>query len=204
MTKNAQQALKYLMQSTNYNVRFCLICNYISRIDEALQYYRDYHYDGTEHVYLKHQITSSDKTNKYISIPENIQGISKQKGLELASSWLVNDVFVLDASFTYSDSTQEGVDEIRRAKNIGSVNLLWRSTGDFTVNVNAQYNGEQTDINSKTLDAFTLVNVNANWTATDKLNVYLRLDNLFDESYQEVFGYQTLGFGASLGVRFSL
>lgn len=45
------------------------------RIDEALQYYRDYHYDGTEHVYLKHQITSSDKTNKYISIPENIQGI---------------------------------------------------------------------------------------------------------------------------------
>jgi len=55
-----------------------------------------------------------------------------------------------------------------------------------------------------TLDAFTLVNLNVSWTATDKLNVYLRLDNLFDESYQEVFGYQTLGFGASLGVRFSL
>lgn len=140
----------------------------------------------------------------WASSPENIQGISKQKGLELASSWLVNDVFVLDASYTYSDSTQEGVDEIRRAKNIGSVNLLWRSTSNFTVNANAQYNGEQTDINSKTLDAFTLVNVSANWTATDKLNVYLRLDNLFDESYQEVFGYQTLGFGASLGVRFSL
>ena len=37
MTKNAQYALKYLLQSYNKNVRFCLICNYISRIDEALQ-----------------------------------------------------------------------------------------------------------------------------------------------------------------------
>ena len=37
MTKNAQYALKYLIQSFNTNVRFCLICNYISRIDESLQ-----------------------------------------------------------------------------------------------------------------------------------------------------------------------
>lgn len=38
MTKNAQQALKYLLQESNDNVRFCLICNYISRIDESLQH----------------------------------------------------------------------------------------------------------------------------------------------------------------------
>lgn len=37
MTKNAQQALKYLLQSYCYNVRFCLICNYISKIDESLK-----------------------------------------------------------------------------------------------------------------------------------------------------------------------
>jgi len=37
MTKNAQQALKYLLQSSNYNVHFCLICNYISKIDESLK-----------------------------------------------------------------------------------------------------------------------------------------------------------------------
>lgn len=37
MTKNAQQALKYLLQKYPENVRFCLICNYISRIDESLQ-----------------------------------------------------------------------------------------------------------------------------------------------------------------------
>ena len=37
MTKNAQQALRYLLQDYSSNVRFCLICNYISRIDEGLQ-----------------------------------------------------------------------------------------------------------------------------------------------------------------------
>jgi DNA polymerase III delta prime subunit len=37
MTKNAQQALKYLLQTSSYNVRYCLICNYISKIDESLQ-----------------------------------------------------------------------------------------------------------------------------------------------------------------------
>ena len=37
MTKNAQQALKYLLRGIDGNVRFCLICNYITRIDESLQ-----------------------------------------------------------------------------------------------------------------------------------------------------------------------
>jgi replication factor C subunit 3/5 len=37
MTKTAQQALKYLLQSSLTNVRFCLICNYISKIDDSLQ-----------------------------------------------------------------------------------------------------------------------------------------------------------------------
>ena len=37
MTKNAQQALRYLLQNYSKTVRFCLICNYISRIDEGLQ-----------------------------------------------------------------------------------------------------------------------------------------------------------------------
>lgn len=39
MTKTAQQALRFLIQETAFtsNVRYCLICNYISRIDSSLQ-----------------------------------------------------------------------------------------------------------------------------------------------------------------------
>jgi hypothetical protein len=45
------------------------------RVDEALEYWIDYHYDGTEYTFLKHQVTADDKTNKYITISENIIGI---------------------------------------------------------------------------------------------------------------------------------
>jgi hypothetical protein len=44
------------------------------RIDEALQFYWDYHFDGTEMIYYKHQVTEEDKVNKYIILPENIIG----------------------------------------------------------------------------------------------------------------------------------
>ena len=37
MTKNAQNALKLLIQQYNKNIKYCLICNYISRIDKPLQ-----------------------------------------------------------------------------------------------------------------------------------------------------------------------
>ena len=37
MTKTAQQALKQLLQCSTQNVRYCLICNYISKIDESLK-----------------------------------------------------------------------------------------------------------------------------------------------------------------------
>lgn len=44
------------------------------RIDEALKYYWDYHFDGTEKIYYKHQVTQTDKDNKYITLPENVLG----------------------------------------------------------------------------------------------------------------------------------
>jgi hypothetical protein len=45
------------------------------RIDEALQFYWDYHFDGTERLFYKHVVTASDKTNGYITIPDNIIGV---------------------------------------------------------------------------------------------------------------------------------
>ena len=47
------------------------------RIDEAVSFWRDYHYNGSQLVYLKHQITQEDKDNGYITLPERLLGISK-------------------------------------------------------------------------------------------------------------------------------
>lgn len=44
------------------------------RVDEALRYYWDYHFDGSDKTYFKYKITADDKVNKYIELPENIIG----------------------------------------------------------------------------------------------------------------------------------
>ena len=47
------------------------------RVDQALSYFYDFHYDGTEKYYLKHQLTSTDITNQYITVDEKVIGINK-------------------------------------------------------------------------------------------------------------------------------
>ena len=46
------------------------------RIDEAISYWRDYHYNGSQLIYLKHQITEQDAQNGYIDLPAGLLGIS--------------------------------------------------------------------------------------------------------------------------------
>jgi hypothetical protein len=40
------------------------------RIDEAIQYYQEYHSDAVKRVFVKHQLTAIDVANNYIVLPE--------------------------------------------------------------------------------------------------------------------------------------
>lgn len=42
------------------------------RVDEALQYYQEYHSDGIVRTFHKHVVTQQDYDNDFITIPENI------------------------------------------------------------------------------------------------------------------------------------
>jgi hypothetical protein len=42
------------------------------RIDEALQYFREYHPDGKRRYYVKHQVTQNDIDNKYIDLVSDV------------------------------------------------------------------------------------------------------------------------------------
>lgn len=47
------------------------------RIDDALALYEQYHYDGTEKVWLAHAVTENDKSNKYIKLADSIVGVAR-------------------------------------------------------------------------------------------------------------------------------
>ena len=45
------------------------------RIDDALAKFRDYHFDGTVHLYLPYQVSAQDIENRYVTLPEHIVGV---------------------------------------------------------------------------------------------------------------------------------
>jgi len=47
------------------------------RVDESLEYFREYHSDAIFRTFLKHQVTATDVTNEYITIPDNIVQVSR-------------------------------------------------------------------------------------------------------------------------------
>ena len=47
------------------------------RIDDALQLFNEFHYNGTERVYLAQAVTAADIMNKYINLPDCIIGITR-------------------------------------------------------------------------------------------------------------------------------
>ncbi len=71
------------------------------RVDEAVSFWRDYHYNGSQMVYLKHQITEADKENGYVPLPQGLLGISKIFDMDTSIStgtgmFNVNYQFVLN------------------------------------------------------------------------------------------------------------
>lgn len=47
------------------------------RVDEAIQYYQEYHSDATIRTYVKHLVTADDVSNEYITLSSNVLYVSK-------------------------------------------------------------------------------------------------------------------------------
>lgn len=58
------------------------------RIDDAFQYYFQYHFDAVETMYWAHQLTQEDVDNRYLTVANNIIGITRI--FPLSSTWTKN------------------------------------------------------------------------------------------------------------------
>lgn len=84
MTKNAQQALKYLLQSCCQNVRFCLICNYISKIEESLK---------NEFIHVRFNQLPKQDIHKFLkNIAENEQIELSDNGIDIIQQLYKSDI----------------------------------------------------------------------------------------------------------------
>lgn len=71
------------------------------RIDDAISYYHDYHFDGTQKVFLAHQVTAQDIANKYIDIPEAVIGVVNI--FDVGDSYSTNNLFNIRYQIALND-----------------------------------------------------------------------------------------------------
>ena len=71
------------------------------RIDEALGYFIDFYYDGSEKSYLQYAITQTDIDNQYITLPDNVIGAV---GIfDLGSLYSTGDIFNITYQIALND-----------------------------------------------------------------------------------------------------
>jgi vitamin B12 transporter len=74
------------------------------------------------------------------------------------------------------------------------------------LNVGAIYNGRMRDIEflgSPVLDDYLLVSLSGSYDISPNIRLFGRIENLLNEDYQEVFGFETAGIAAYGGLRIS-
>ncbi len=137
----------------------------------------------------------------------NRAGKSRRRGVEVEGNWTVSRALRLTGSATWQHTTQNTAREIRRPKFLTSAAFHWQVPGQaIGISLGADHNGKMTDTDFGTfstisLKAYTLVHGTIHYDLSENIQLYLRGENLFDENYNEVFGFAGQGRGIYGGVR---
>lgn len=127
--------------------------------------------------------------------------------------WTLLDTEVLDSGYAEGPAATfvEGEALLRRPGNQLRLAADWTATDAVAVDAAVRRVGERSDrdfatfpATPVTLDAYTVVELGAEIRLHERAVVTVRGENLFDEAYQEVFGYAAPGRAVYLGGRFSI
>lgn len=121
-------------------------------VDSALQYFQEFHHDGTEHWYTKHQITQENKDNGWIPISANITGVTRIFPL-VATGSAVNmfDLrYQIRLNDLYDFTSTSFVNYAMTMQHIRTIEMLF--TGDSPLRFNQHTNKLYIDIDWDKLD----------------------------------------------------
>lgn len=140
---------------------------------------------------------------------------SERNGLELSMHSQLTDSLSATGTYTYLDASEPDSSgnnrtEVRRPKHqwAGQMNYSFMAN-KANLNVSINHIGDRRDIDFSTgdrvtLDDYTLVNAAMNYQFNDTLSAFTRVNNLLDEEYQDVFGFETSEFSALVGIELRL
>ncbi|MFO0417534.1 MAG: TonB-dependent receptor domain-containing protein [Pseudomonadota bacterium] len=145
-------------------------------------------------------------------ILENIDD-SRTQGIELSSNLKVSDEFSTRLAYTYTDTENETTGEslLRRPRNKSSLTLVYAPGERFRAQAQWRLYSGRFDSDFGTfpptrvsLAGYGIVDLAASYKLSDTLELFGRVNNLFDQEYQEVLGFGTMGAAAYGGIRVGL
>jgi vitamin B12 transporter len=126
---------------------------------------------------------------------------AKSEGVELQARYRFTDW--LDASVSYANiDAKDGTGEklIRVPENSGDLSLSLNPEGRISSVLSLRYNGKEQDPNG-VVDSWFRVDLAGQFALSEGVELYARIENLFDEEYQQILGYGTPGLSGYVGAR---
>ncbi|MDA7817918.1 TonB-dependent receptor [Sulfurimonas sp.] len=155
---------------------------------------------------IQDMIDYNNATNKYY----NAQGKTKINGVELEYKTNLNDETQLSSSYTWLNAKDSsGMTLQRRPKHSVKLGLDYYGVKNLHVGAYGEYIGKRIEYTYNTYNVsaqtgnYTVVNLVSNYDISKNVQVYAKIDNLFDKQYQEVSGYATAPLSAYVGMRAS-
>ncbi|MDQ5979156.1 MAG: vitamin transporter [Verrucomicrobiota bacterium] len=144
----------------------------------------------------------------FAAFPSTVKNIGRARtqGLELSGKFALPGAVNVRIAYSYleADDLTAGTRLLRRPKHSGSLDV-WKDFGGLSAGAGVVFVNDRMDVHADTFatiagEDYTVVRIYGAWQVSDRLALKARVENLFDEQYEQVHGYPQLGVGAYAGL----
>ncbi|MFL2844372.1 MAG: TonB-dependent receptor plug domain-containing protein [Alphaproteobacteria bacterium] len=151
-------------------------------------------------IYFKQDVNNQINFSFSLGGYENIDFVESD-GFEISSNSKVSETVNLFINYSYIDSIDgNGLRLINIPKDSGELVLTYVPSSKLSGSMALKYNGSEISTYGN-LNSWSRVDINLFYKLNNFSEIYFRVENLFDEDYQQVFGYGTPDRSGLVGIK---
>ncbi len=132
---------------------------------------------------------------------ENIDEVETE-GIEVSAGWNLTDLIALSMDYAYIRAKEaDGTTLPHLPEHSGDLALGFDPSGPFSGAILLRFNGREINSDGTRLDDWIRIDINARYVVSENIELFGRVENVFDAHYQQILGYGTPGLSGSLGLR---
>lgn len=132
---------------------------------------------------------------------DQVPGVTRSQGVEASFAYAATNWLDLGGSYTYTDSrTRSSARRPNLPRHMAVLSASARPAEKWTVSGDVKFVADTVDGTGELKD-YVLLNAKVAYQVNENTEIYLRGENLLDEDYQVVRGYNTPGIAAYAGIK---